>query len=139
VIPIFTLNSSYSLIKHFNVKRLRENYKLWGPSARTCISLLDDKKVNVYRQSVESAADEFSTNVNQYVGLNAVLVLHRLFFVRPDKSRQDVIATFASPHVLGFVSRAYAKLDQAKRQSFYQVISGHSCILMVRRISRLYL
>ena len=97
-------------------------YRLWGPSARTCISLMDDKRVKVHRQLVKPAADEFATNVNQFAGLNSVLSVSSsqrgpffaLFFVHPFESRANCnrgICIGARPWI------RLARLRQAPRPS----------------------
>ncbi|KAH9077651.1 hypothetical protein EDB83DRAFT_2345111 [Lactarius deliciosus] len=126
VFPLNELNALGTMLD-LNLKSLRDNYDLWGPSARTCILLTNPNQVWHHRLAVASAAYEFTSNVKQFDGLNAALVSHRLFTVRPTKnSRQHVTAEFASRHLLGFVSRAYAERDRAMRLSFYKQISGHA-------------
>ncbi|KAH9048862.1 hypothetical protein EDB84DRAFT_1574436 [Lactarius hengduanensis] len=126
VFPLNELNALGTILD-LNLKSLRDNYDLWGPSARTCISLMDPDQVGAHILTVASAAYEFTSNVKQFDGLNAALVSHRLFAVKPiEGSRQTVTAEFASRHLLGFVSRAYAERDRAMRLSFYKQISGHA-------------
>ncbi|KAH9030527.1 hypothetical protein EDB85DRAFT_1429344 [Lactarius pseudohatsudake] len=126
VFPLNELNALGTILD-LNLRSLRDNYDLWGPSARTCILLTDPNQVRHHRLAVASAAYQFTNNVKQFDGLNVALVSHRLFAVRPTKdSRQDVTAEFASRHLLGFVSRAYAERDRAIRLSFYKQISGHA-------------
>jgi hypothetical protein len=121
----FMLSSSYSLIKRLDVERLCKNYDLWGPSARTCMSLMDGGQLEDYKRSVESAADKFTRDVGQFADLDDMSVSHRLLVLLPCKTRRTVTATLASDHVLGFVFRAYAKRDLAARQRFYQMISRY--------------
>ncbi|KAH9064626.1 hypothetical protein EDB87DRAFT_1598434 [Lactarius vividus] len=126
VFPLNELNALGTILD-LDLKSLRDNYDLWGPSARICISLVDPNRVGDHILAVASAAYLFTNNVKQFDGLNAALVSHRLFAVRPTKdSRQKVTAEFASRHLLGFVSRAYAERDRAMRLSFYKQISGHA-------------
>ncbi|KAH9011684.1 hypothetical protein EDB84DRAFT_1647058 [Lactarius hengduanensis] len=125
VFPLNELNALGTILD-LNLKSLCDNYDLWGPSARVCISLMDPDRVGDHILVVASAAYQFINNIKQFDRLNAALLSHRLFAVQPTKdSRQDVTAEFASRHLLGFVSHAYAKHDHAMRLSFYQQISGH--------------
>jgi hypothetical protein len=104
----FTLNSSRTLL-HLNLEHLRDNYNLWGPSARICISLISPKRLEAHEAAVIAAAHQFTVGIHsgQFTNIDAVLVTHRLFTVQPTKdSRQKVTANFATNHLLGFVSRA---------------------------------
>jgi hypothetical protein len=117
------LSSSYSLIKCLNVEDLCKNYQSWGPSARTCTSLMDKHQVVGYKWLVESAVYKFTRNFNQF-DIEDMSVSHRIFVVWPCKARLSVTAKFASDYILGLVSHAYAKLDLATRQSFHNTIGG---------------
>ena len=88
---------------------MRKNYKLWGPSAHTCIKLMDENHVASHQEKVISAANHFTKMFGQEEEVNAAMASHEIFVVRPtDRSRQERTVEFASSHVLGFVSRAYA-------------------------------
>ena len=122
----FTLTSSYSTILNLNLTSLHNNYTVWGPSARSCITLMDPKQLEDYERAVKSAATYFTQNSSQFSQLDAVLASHRLIIVRPSKqSRQDVTAEFASDHILGLVSCAYVEQEYAVRQIFLKTISEH--------------
>jgi hypothetical protein len=123
----FTLSSSYSTIFCLNLKLLRKNYNLWGPSARTCIALMNAENIRGHKRALTSAAYQFPNDFDKFGELHAGLVSHQLVTVRPTiESREVVTAEFASEHVLSFVSRAYARHDHAMRQRFYNMISGHA-------------
>jgi len=125
VFPINELIVLGTILK-LNVETLRGNYYSWGPSARTCISLMDDKQLVDHIDHVASAADQFTRNCSKFQDIDAVMVSHRLFCVRPtSESRQHATANFATDHLLGFISSAYAKHDHDLRQSFYNTIRGH--------------
>ncbi|KAH8981944.1 hypothetical protein EDB86DRAFT_3129307 [Lactarius hatsudake] len=125
VFPLNELNALGTILD-LNLKSLRDNYDLWGPSTRICISLTDPNQVRDHRLAVASAAYQFTNNVVGLESFDAASVSHQLFAVRPTKdSRQDVTVEFASDHLLGFISRAYAERDHVTRQIFYKEISGH--------------
>jgi hypothetical protein len=90
---------------------------------------MDDKQLMNHKLAVASAVDQF-TNLNRSGDPNRVLelvLLDQLFAVRPkSESRQAVTVKIATDHLLGFVSRAYAKGDHAMQQRFYEAISGHA-------------
>ncbi|KAH9035027.1 hypothetical protein EDB85DRAFT_951016 [Lactarius pseudohatsudake] len=125
VFPLNELNALGTILD-LNFKSLCDNYNLWGPSTRICILLTDPNQVRDHILAVASAAYQFTNNVDGLESLDAALVSHQLFTVRPTKdSRQVVTVEFASGHLLGFISSAYAERDHAMRQSFYKEISGH--------------
>jgi hypothetical protein len=78
---------------------------------------------------VADAARQFTKETDQFAGLDSLIVSHRLITVRPDlrnNSRQNVTVGFATKHLLGIVSRAYAAQDRTTRLGFYKMIRGHS-------------
>ncbi|KAH9984470.1 hypothetical protein BJV77DRAFT_182514 [Russula vinacea] len=118
--------TALGLIKNLDVERLHKNYRLWGPSARTCITLMDTMRVVAHERSVEVAADEFTSNIRQFANIDEMASSHRLIVAWPTATKRTAYPAFASNYILGFVSRAYAKLDLATRQRFYNAISGHT-------------
>lgn len=97
---LFTLTSN-SIILHRDHKHLMDNYHLWGPSARTCMSLTNPKRLQRYEQLVASAVDRFVENHRQFSFLNTASLLPRLFTVQPTHgSRQQITVKFAIDHVL---------------------------------------
>lgn len=125
---IFSLSFSlaYSTVLDLNHKSLLDNYNLWGANTRTCIKLLDPREVEPYAALVTFAAELFTRDSNQFENSDPTLVSHQLFVVRPGTSRRCAKVEFASNHVLGFVSRAYASHDYASRSKFYKMISAHN-------------
>lgn len=125
-VAYLALNSPYSRILNQDLDLMRKNYKLWGPSARTCMSLTNDNALERHKRKLDRAVDRFTKDFTQFEKIDAASVSHQLFVVRPTESRQYETVEFASDHVLGLVSRAYATRDHAARQYFYKTISGHT-------------
>lgn len=128
---VFTLDelSALGIILHLDLKCLHDNFRLWGPIARTCIDLADPRHLAHHNETVASAARDLTKKIDQFADLDSLMVSHQLISVRPDLrngSRQNVTVDFATKHLLGFVSRAYAAQDRATRLSFYKMIRGHS-------------
>jgi hypothetical protein len=87
---IFTLGFPHSTIRHLDIERLRDNYNIWGPSARTCISVLTPHRLDRHILAVISAANYFTRHFDQFDDLDAVVVFHQLYVVRPTHGRQGV-------------------------------------------------
>lgn len=116
-------------ILHLDLKCLHDNYYLWGPVTRTCITLADPKRLGHHEMAVAVAALRFTKDVIQFGDLDSLTVSHQLFSVRPnleEGSRQDVTVDFATRNIFGFVLRTYAKQDHATQLSFYRMLRGHS-------------
>ena len=87
---------------------------------------MDTMRVVAHERSVEVAADEFISNIRQFANIDEMASSHRLIVAWPTATKRTAYPAFASNYILGFVSRAYAKLDLATRQRFYNAISGHT-------------
>jgi hypothetical protein len=87
--------------------------------------LADDDALVRHKWELADAVDRLTRNSTQFENIDAVSVSDQLFVVRPTKSRQCETVEFASDHVLGLISRAYATRHQAARQEFYKMNSGH--------------
>ena len=88
---------------------------------------MDETDVASHLEKVISTANSFTKLFDRAEEVNQAMASHQIFVVRPtDTSRQARTLEFASFHVLGFVSRAYANLDHLMRETFYKQISGHT-------------
>ena len=124
-VAYLALNSPYSRMLNQDLDLMRRNYNLWGPSARTCICLTDDYALVRHKWELADAVDRLTRNSAQFESIDAVSVLDELFVVRPTESRQCETVEFASDHVLGLVTRAYATRHHEAREKFYRTNSGH--------------
>ncbi|KAN0136591.1 hypothetical protein V8E53_005638 [Lactarius tabidus] len=116
-------------ILHLDLKCLHDNYHLWGPDARTCITLADSKRLPHHQMAVAVASRQFTKEVIQFGDFDSLKLLDPLFSVRPnlqEGSRQAVTVDIATKNILGLVSRAYARQDRATRLRFYKMIRVHS-------------
>jgi hypothetical protein len=88
--------------------------------------LMNRAQLNGHMEDVNFAVNRFTRNFAQYEDPEAALASDEIFVVRPtEKSRRRLTFEFTSSHVLGLVSRSYAKRDRVVRQSFYKTISRH--------------
>ncbi|KAI9463713.1 hypothetical protein BJY52DRAFT_1184710 [Lactarius psammicola] len=111
-----------------DIESLRNNYDSWGPSARVCIRLTKTPtRVRGYENSVVEAADELTMKHNDFADFTTSAT-NKLFIIGPKSpsQRQESIVEFGTNRLRGYVARAYAKRDHAKRLSFYKAIRGHS-------------
>jgi hypothetical protein len=102
------LNSLYSTILQLDLKCLCDNYKLWGPSAQICLSLMDHKQLNHRRNQSDDPNG----------GLELVDQLFAASLQPTSESRQDVTVKIVTGHLHGFVSSI--------QKRFYKAIGGHT-------------
>ena len=124
-VACLALNSPYSRMLNQDLDLVRRNFNLWGPSARTCIWLTNDYALVRHKWVLANAVNRLIRNSAQFESIDAVSVLDELFVVRPTESRHCETVEFASDHVLGLVTRAYATRHHEARQDFYKMNSGH--------------
>ncbi|KAH9001047.1 hypothetical protein EDB92DRAFT_2847 [Lactarius akahatsu] len=120
VVPFDELNALGKILG-LNAERLRNNYNLWGPSARVCISLTKNPDdVGSHAQSVADAANSLTSQYGDFKSTST----RKLFVVRPtSSSRRMATVEFGTNHLRGIVARAYARHDHATRVTFYKAIS----------------
>ena len=89
---------------------------------------MDEARVVAYEWSVEVAADKFTRDIDQFADVDEMTSSrwHQLIVAWPTETKLTANPAFASNHILGFVSLAYAKRDLATRQRFYKAISRHT-------------
>ncbi|KAH9172974.1 hypothetical protein EDB89DRAFT_1905677 [Lactarius sanguifluus] len=89
---------------------LQRLYRKWGPSARTCLLLLQEGKEGTYERKVKRTAIDFVRTANP--NFDQSKVSHHLFSVRPvgqsRAEREDHIAEIATDHIKDIISYAAA-------------------------------
>ncbi|KAH9025050.1 hypothetical protein EDB84DRAFT_1440509 [Lactarius hengduanensis] len=103
------------------------NYRLWGPSTRTCLMLTRfPRQIVVHSRAVHHTADRFTSHSKQFLlDLDVMTVPDSLFTTRPIHEGDDANTEFGTDHIAQIVAHAYAKHDNAVRLSFYKAMSGH--------------
>jgi len=117
-------NMLYRKILGLEPNVIHRNYTLWGPSAHLCTTLLDWPQIETHTSLVNIVASSFTMNHRQFQQLDEVLLLDRLFVVRPiSGSRSKVTVNIGSGHLAGILSRAYADCSHVDRLRFYNTIN----------------
>ncbi|KAH9071614.1 hypothetical protein EDB83DRAFT_260484 [Lactarius deliciosus] len=122
---VFPLNElmALAIILDLDGESLQNNYNLWGPSARDCISLMKDPKdVSSHAQSVVQAVHNLAKDTSQFSDFQFTST-QQLFVIRPAAdSRQVPAVEFGTNYLRRAVAHAYANHDHATRRSFYSKI-----------------
>ncbi|KAH8989499.1 hypothetical protein EDB92DRAFT_2003024 [Lactarius akahatsu] len=111
-----------------NIQRL---YRKWGPSARTCLDLLQFGAEAEHEHSVDGAACRFVQDPPKILNFDfdESKVSHRLFSIRPkdqDRTgRRIQIAEIATEHIQEVISYAVADADAEVQIKFFQMISTY--------------
>ena len=96
-----TSNLSISQLLDLDIDELLSHYRTSGPSARTCIKLVQGRQTVAYlEQDASDAAAKFASNLEQLLrlvsGFSSDDVSHVLFAVRPEnllpESRDVILA-----------------------------------------------
>ncbi|KAH8989830.1 hypothetical protein EDB92DRAFT_2088985 [Lactarius akahatsu] len=106
---------------------LQRLYRKWGPSARTCLLLLQEGKEGTYERKVKRTANDFVKTANP--NFDQSKVSHHLFSIRPvgesRAEREDHIAEIATDRIKDIISYAAADATAQVRIDFFQMISTH--------------
>ncbi|KAH9025841.1 hypothetical protein EDB85DRAFT_2149459 [Lactarius pseudohatsudake] len=124
--PLGELIAIGTLFNH-DSELLQKNYRLWGPSTRTCLMLTRfPRQIVVHSRAVHHTADRFTSDSKQFLlDLDVMTVPDSLFAMRPIHEGDDANVEFGTDHIAQIVAHAYAKHDNAVRLSFYKAMSGH--------------
>jgi hypothetical protein len=124
---LFCLAYSHSIIYKLDVERVLENFRKWGPSARTFLRLGGTMTERELRSAVKIAAKKFAEDPNALnFEANPEVGSHVLFATFPDSpARESHTMRVATEHLYGFVVRAIAAIDASKQMSFYVRASCH--------------
>ena len=122
------LSCSHSKTLGHNTEILRDNYNVWGPSARNCLRFAEEPEaICAHERDVFDAAFELIKDTSHFTSRKSLLAMHQIVVIRPSpKSRRIAIAEFGTNRLRDIFARAYAQQDQAVRYSFYRTIRGYS-------------
>lgn len=110
-----------------NGEALQRHSEMWGPSAHVCIALERNSAfVQDLTLDVQGAATTFVQNFIPGNQLNAIMVSHKLFAIRPeDEERYRMVAEIATKHIEGYIMDATIAADSCRRHDFFTLMSRH--------------
>lgn len=120
--------TALSTIFNLNVSNVQRLYRKWGPSARTCLHLLEVGEAE-HEHLVANAARNFVENPPAVATVDESKVSHHIFLVQPDDQdrtgRRIQIADLATDYIKEIVSYAAADTSAQEQIHFFQKISTH--------------
>ncbi|KAH9000046.1 hypothetical protein EDB92DRAFT_2079954 [Lactarius akahatsu] len=121
--------TALSKVLNLDISNIQRLYRKWGPSARTCLDLLQFDAEAEHEHSVTSAARRFVENPSKIVNFDEANVSHRLFSIRPkgqDRTgRRIQIVEIATDHIKEIISYAAADANAQDQIKFFQMISTY--------------
>ncbi|KAH8995601.1 hypothetical protein EDB92DRAFT_2084426 [Lactarius akahatsu] len=112
-----------------DVSDLQRIYRKWGPSARTCLQLLQDGEERLHERMVTKTAGDFVTDPLPITKYNESKVSHLLFSIRPENQsrigRKAQVPEMATDHIKAIISYAAADAEARDQINFFEKISTH--------------
>ncbi|KAI0250344.1 hypothetical protein BJV78DRAFT_1283292 [Lactifluus subvellereus] len=113
-----------------DLDRFREQIKLWGHSARTCVTLTRDPlQISSRIDLATRAAQKFVEKPDSFIDESQTRLhtdSHVLLTIRPrDPQRNSVVGDIETSFLRNLVDTAIKELDAAKQVNFFHTISKH--------------
>ncbi|KIM48739.1 hypothetical protein M413DRAFT_405274 [Hebeloma cylindrosporum] len=117
-----------SQLHSLDVDQLMKHFKLWGPSARTCLNLMmGNISTRAMEKDIMLAARKFAeTGLPMMDDSDPSGASNVLFSIYPeDSSREEMKVKIATEYILDIVLEQLSWLDAAKQSQFFSRISGN--------------
>ncbi|KAH8979221.1 hypothetical protein EDB86DRAFT_2836070 [Lactarius hatsudake] len=112
-----------------DVSDLQRIYRKWGPSACTCLQLLQDGEECLHERMETKTAGDFVMDPLPITKYNESKVSHLLFSIRPENQsrigRKAQVLEMATDHIKAIISYAAADAEAQDQINFFEKISTH--------------